>query len=636
MKILFIVESPAKANTIRKILSTIDPENEYIVKATMGHIRDLEKKKIGVDIETGTFAPNFVLLYNKKVLVSTLKQCIKECDMVYIATDMDREGEGIAWHVNEVLKLTNAKRVTFSEITEEGLSSALKNAHHINNNIVNAQITRRIIDRIVGYKMTPLLWSEFGIPKLSSGRVQTAVLKLIVDNTKQLKSMVPYYVINVDFKGIGTATCTKHFDSLESATKSCGTSFKINKVVTRKRKDTPSLPFTTSTLQQTAYQKYGFSIDTTMKLAQSLYENSLITYMRTTSTTLSHKARNTIHQLQGLALDNSVLQDESGAHECIRPTFSKQNQEIADINEKKLYDLIYHRTLRSCTPARQKSEDSFVIENDEGFLFTLTISPQKNAHYELIVESVVIKEKMPHIAFNEATLIKRMDEAGIGRPSTYVSTFDRLYKQKYIEKKVVVQECKSWNTDGVALPIVSDKQKILIPTTLGENIIEYFDKHFSEIIDTKFTKNLELKLDGIENGTIPSSIIMQEFWIRFSKLINDIPIPTKPIPTVVGGEKKITTFMYNIEGQQYQVRTTRYGPVIENVEEKQFISLNAFLNQYDKTIETITKQDVTFLLSFPRKSKNGLINYGRFGFYIKSDDGSSTTLTKEDLECISL
>lgn len=629
MKILFIVESPTKANTIRKLLTEVDPGNEYIVKATMGHVRDLEKKTLAVDVENGSFNCHFAIMDKKKQVITQLKQEAKECDMIYLASDMDREGESIAWHLVDVMKSSLPfKRITFNEITEEGIAAGLNNLHDINFNIVNAQIARRVIDRIVGFKMTPLLWKAFGISKLSSGRVQTAVLKIIVENERLVNECVPYYNIQCEFEGgVGLGTSVQRFDTVDAARealvemKDC--EVRVISSVTRRRKEHVSA-FTTSTLQQVAFQKCGFSVETTMRLAQNLYENGLITYIRTTSSCLSNKALEKIKELGGGSSGGSA---NVGAHEAIRPTFKKL--EIACANEQKLYDLIYHRTLRSCSSKEIKEE---VIELGVGGLVFNVVKKKwsVDALGEITIASTRVKEKFAHVSLNEGTLIKLMEELGIGRPSTYCSTLERLYKQKYIEKQASVEKHWEWNLGRLReYSVTNRKYKVLVPTLLGKSIIEFFNKNFADIIDVNFTKSLENRLDEIENGGISSKIILQEFWIRFSKMLDSVP-PLGESDTV-GSEKKVCTFMYNIDGKKFQVRTTKYGPVIENVEEKQFISLNAYLKQSHKTLESLTKQDVMFLISFPKKCEDGIISYGRFGFYMTAPDKTTCTLSLEDV-----
>ena len=623
MKILFIVESPAKCITIQKILSIIDPENQYIVKATIGHIRDLEKNKLAVDVNNG-FSCTYVFLDKKKQIINALKKEIKECDCVYLATDMDREGESIAWHVNEILKPQCLKRLTFNEITENGITQALKDAHDINMNIVYAQIARRIIDRIVGFKITPMLWKHFGISKLSSGRVQTTVLKLIVENYKQ-KADVKYNIVG-DFTGLGSYTSKISFSSLNEAydvLSLCNDNGTYN-VTTRKYKENPPPPFTTSTLQCTTFQKYGLSIDTTMKIAQTLYESGAITYMRTSSTTISTEA---CAKLETIVDKPTYRQAHiSGAHEAIRPTFkvTPAHYQKWNYSTQKIYDLIYNRTIKSIGPTKVLLET--VVDYGEKIQF---IIPGRVS--VLQAPTLTIIETNNAQPFTEGTLVKRMEDLGIGRPSTYVSTMERLYKHKYVEKEIVRLEQRVWNSEKQELaPVILPKQKILLPTFLGIEIITFFENNFSEIIDIGFTKTMEMKLDQIENGSVNFLEILQEFWLRFSKLLNQMPVLSISNSCIQNDQN--FSFMYNINNVQYKVRTTRFGPVIENVEDKKFISLGAYLKQSNKNIEDITKQDLVFLLSFPMTFDKGTLNYGRFGFYAISSIGKTVTIPKEWFE----
>ena len=630
MKILFIVESPTKANTIRKILNEVDPTNEYIVKATMGHIRDLDKKTLAVDIDNGSFNCHFAIMDKKKQIISQLKQDAKDCDIIYLASDMDREGESIAWHLVDILKNVPFKRLTFNEVTEDGISVALRNLQDINYNIVNAQIARRIIDRIIGFKMTPLLWKSFGISKLSSGRVQTTVLKLLVENKNNVNECVPWYNIQCEFdSGIGMGTSTQRFETLEEAHDALismkDLEVRVVSCKTRRRIDNVSA-FTTSTLQQVAFQKCGFGVETTMKLAQNLYENGLITYVRTTSSSLSNKA---LDKIKELGVKSTHIQTQTHAHEAIRPTF--KNLEISCANEKKLYDLIYHRTLRSCSPKEIKED---VIELAIGSVIFNSVRKKGEVIGDKInIISTRVNERFAHVSLNEGTLVKLMEELGIGRPSTYCSTLERLYKQKYIEKIASIEKHWEWNSGLLKeYNTINRKHKVITPTLLGESIIDFFTKNFSDIIDVAFTKNMENKLEEIENGGISSKIILQEFWIRFSKMLDTMPCHDHDDSLV---EKKVCTFMYNIDGKKYQVRTTKYGPVIENVDERHFISLNPFLKQSNKTLESLTKQDVMFMISFPRKCDEGTICYGRFGFYMLAPDNSTYALGIEDVLLLS-
>jgi len=617
MKILFVVESPSKANTIKKILSVVDPDNEYVVIATLGHIRDIDKKTLGIDLET--FECTYTQVEGRKTIIQSLRQAAKDCRFVYLASDNDREGESIAWHVAEVLKLGpgKAKRVTFNEVTEEGIAQGLKDMHDISTNVLHAQMTRRIIDRMVGYNMSPLLGREFNVQKLSSGRVQSACLKMIVDREHQGFNQYTQFDI-----GVGKPLVTEHiripFEILESEVE-----WRVVKVEKKKRKESPPLPFTTSTMQQEAFRKLGFNIDVTMALAQDMYEIGAITYMRTSSTSISGQGMSLIKQ--HLGLDGTPL-GSGTTHEAIRPTFKQL--EMPSEKHTKLYNLIMKRTAGACGHAKVFTDFHVTVTAGTGLhTFSGVCSKEPNTDHEVKVVEMGLTPKVTML--NEGSLVKMLDELSIGRPSTYVSTLERLYKQKYIVKELPKIVPMVW-THG-KLVATEGHNRVLVPTALGTQVVEYLDKYFGEIIDTTFTRNLELRLDEIENGSVDYKDIVNEFWLRFSKYVNNVPthtyeeIYTKQI-------KANSSFVYCIDGIKYNVRSTRYGPVIENPEEKQFISLSSFMGLAGKTLEQVSKGDVSFLLTFPRPTRDGdgLINYGRFGFYIsESSAGRNLSVPKE-------
>ena len=642
MKYLFIVESPTKASTLKKILSTIDPDNEYIIKATLGHLRDLDKKRLSINMDDGAFTPSYVNLDKKKHIVAQLKLASKDCDAIFLASDNDREGESIAWHCLELLKKviragTQFKRIVFNELTNEAIITALEKATVINMNLVNSQTTRRIIDRLVGFKMTPFLWKEFD-PKLSSGRVQTATLKLIVDLQESETNDNDGFKIKIMCSEY-TGTSVESY-KLEEAKGLLNIIFNANYTIhtsnqqVTKRKEKPCVPFNTSTLQQAAYDKFGQGISKTMEQAQELYELGLITYIRTTSTSMSSKARSTLDAIckekKKAIGGNSDEEISDLAHEAIRPTF--QQIDIAKPECKRLFNLIYERAMKSRLSCKNITETSFQLSAICG-----TISFMCKSRKKLCTDNVVFKlptnETYAQIIgareekqLNEGSLIALLDKCGIGRPSTYVSILDRLYKQKYI---------RSMNVEDIIYSASDEKKrkrKIIVPTALGIDVVKFLEKQFAEIVDPDFTRIMEFKLDEIENGNICMKDVLQEFWLRFSKILSSANLTTNEGETEKTSNQS-STFVYHINNLKYQVRTTRFGPVIEYLGEKKlFISLNSYLAIKQIGINDLTKNDVAFLLSFPRPlpSLPGChVNYGRFGFYITDENNQSISIPKE-------
>lgn len=635
MKILFIVESPTKANTIKKLLDDIDGNNEYIVKATLGHVRDLDKKGLGVDLST--FECTYTLLDGRKKLLQGLKTEMKGCESVYIASDNDREGEIIAWHLMEVLQPKCYKRVTFNEVTADGLKLALANLHDIRPNIVNSQMTRRIIDRIVGYNFSPLLGREFDVSmsKISSGRVQSACLKLLVDREQKREAMVnepvtykAYAKLDIGLARLLTVYCN-NIDNFETV---LNNKWSIKHIESKRRKLIPNAPFTTSTLQQEAYKRLGFSIETTMTLAQNLYEIGAITYIRTTSSAISEHGKTLIQKQLGSNFHVEKTGSlKIGAHEAIRPTF--KNLDMNSDKHVKLYDLIMKRTLDAFGSVKISTDLHITLQVGEGtdvWVGTYENCKSIPTKVDSIIE-IGLKGTSPVPSrFNEGSLVKELEDMGIGTPSTFVSTISKLLKHGFIvkEEEAPLNLDMVWDIESskmVKLPKKGRKGKELVPTVMGVKTIEFLSEHFNEIIDVGFTKTLEARLDQIEHGMVEYKDILQEFLLRFSKHLNMVP-QSGHVKTFSDTKTSVASFVYFINDKKYIVRSTRYGPVIEK-EEKQFISLQGFLTITGKQIEHVSKSDVAFLTSFPKPTndRKHIVNYGRYGFYVSSENNATNT-----------
>jgi DNA topoisomerase-1 len=493
-------------------------------------------------------------------------------------------------------------------------------------NMVNSQMARRIIDRLVGFKMTPFLWKEFGLNKLSSGRVQTAVLKIIVDLAKQ----DPLYFIKASFSELFYGELNTNFSSFLEAKELLPMLFNAQYSIVEstikksKKKETPAPAFTTSTLQQAAFEKFGQGIEKTMEQAQELYECGMITYIRTNTPHMSASACKKL----GANQDCDVTLDT--AHEAIRPTF--QEFELTKPECKRLYKLICDRALQSCGPSRVIIENEFQVQSNCG-KFIFNCKTRKKALKKINADDLKIKEiKMVknHESFTEGSLVSHLDAIGIGRPSTYVPILQRLYKQKYIKSVP--------NHEIIYEPLKEKKirkHKVIIPTELGVKIVKFLDQHFTEIINVEFTKSMEMKLDEIENGALCFKSVIQDFWLRFDRLIKSCPCEVDTSSDCIQQDiqPSSSTFVYNINNLKYEVHTTRYGPVIEFLgEKKQYISLNSYLSLINKQIGDITKNDVAFLISFPKpmpQLPGCILHYGRYGFYIMDDNNQTITIPKE-------
>jgi DNA topoisomerase-1 len=667
-KNLVIVESPAKAKTIEKFLG-----DGFTVKSSFGHIRDLAKGDSAIDIEKG-YLPNYTISTDKKKIVTELKKLAKDADMVWLASDEDREGEAISWHLSEVLGLKpdNTKRIVFHEITKSAILHAIDNPRDINNNLVKAQQARRVLDRLVGFQLSPVLWRKVK-PSLSAGRVQSVAVRLIVEREKQIED----FVSSSSFKMQGSfsesgksirADLSKRPPSLEDANAfltSCkGAEFKVGTIKTVPAKRYPSAPFTTSTLQQEASRKLGYNVSRTMMLAQRLYENGHITYMRTDSVNLSDFARKsaqqTITQEFGDSYSNprkySTKSDSAQeAHEAIRPTNFDKNIAGDDDAQRRLYQLIWKRAIASQMSDAQLERTTIDIVNSnnsdifkakgevikfDGFLKVYLegsddeneeedsgLLPQviEGQSLDLIEIKATQRYTRPPARFTEASLVKRLEELGIGRPSTYAPTISTVQKRGYVVKDEIEGKSRSYDLlilkdnqidkEKLTENYGADKNK-LHPSDIGRVVTEFLIEHFSEIMDFGFTASVEKEFDEIAEGMKNWSQMIDDFYQPFSKNV------TKTLENAgrATGERALGNDPKT--GKPIIARIGRFGPMVQigeqNDEERpRFASLSKGQN-----INNITLEEAVDLFKMPRilgtyEDKDVKANIGRFGPYVQ-------------------
>ena len=673
MENLVIVESPAKAQTFQKYLG-----KDFTVKASFGHIRDLQDKKLSVNVDKG-FEPEYVVPADKRRVVAELKKAAAEAGTVWLASDEDREGEAISWHLCETLGLDPArtKRIVFHEITKDAIQNAVKNPRTIDMNLVNAQQARRVLDRLVGFELSPVLWRKIQ-PKLSAGRVQSVALRLIVDREKEIMAYTnePYYRVDAVFHPEGTpgsvkvkATLGTRFNSLEEARKfledSIGARFTVGSLESKETSRFPAPPFTTSTLQQEAARKLHFPVSVTMRIAQSLYERGLITYMRTDSTNLSSLALGTSKKF---ILDNfgeeyahprqfrTHSKGAQEAHEAIRPTFIENTTIEGSAQEQKLYNLIWKRTVASqMADARvlntaikvdsDKREEKFNIQAAQvlfdGFLKLYmegtddetgdseeTVLPP--VHVGDVMESKGITAECKFTQapprYSEATLIKKLEELGIGRPSTYAPTISTLTTGRgYIIKgdkegtKVPVTNLALKNgvvSENSKVEIVGAEKGKLLPQEIGMIVTDYLVQNFPDILDYDFTANVEKDFDRIAEGEQVWNAVIGSFYSPFHHKVEDVL-----------GDHQYSKVSREIgidpsDGQPVIARFGQFGPYVQKGEgeKRQFASL-----EKGQLIETLTLEDALKLFRLPRtvgsfEGQDVIATKGRFGPYIKHGD----------------
>lgn len=672
-KNLVIVESPAKAKTIEKFLG-----KDFKVMSSYGHIRDLKKKDLGIDIEHD-FKPVYEVPADKKKVVDELKKAAKEADTVWLASDEDREGEAISWHLYQTLDLAkkDTKRIAFHEITKDAILNAIDNPRNIDVNLVDAQQARRVLDRIVGFELSPILWKKVK-PALSAGRVQSVAVKLIVEREKEVQSFVSeasYRVVAIFTKDVDgqkqeiKAELNKRLSTKEEAIafleKLKEASFSIENVETKAVKKSPAAPFTTSTLQQEASRKLGFPVSVTMMVAQKLYESGKITYMRTDSVNLSSLALNTARQEiessygKNYSKTRTFATKSKGAqeaHEAIRPTFMSEHTVSGTAQEKKLYELIWKRTLASqmadaeldrttITINISNSDMKFAVSGEvlkfDGFLHVYLegtddedIDNETNLLPAVIVNELLqMKETTATERFTqrparytEASLVRKMEELGIGRPSTYAPTISTILNREYVAKSNLEGTEREYNILTLANDKISDKTKTeitgadknkLIPTDIGMVVNEFLQEYFSGIIDYNFTANIEKRFDQIAEGKVDWTKAIKNFYTEFHPIVeatNNMQTDKKVGERILGNDPKT--------GKQVSVKIGRFGPMVqigttEDEEKPTFASL-----QKDQSITTITLEEALKLFDLPREigmfeDKKVTIGVGRFGPYIK-------------------
>ncbi|MCG7281729.1 type I DNA topoisomerase [Chryseobacterium taklimakanense] len=665
-KNLVIVESPAKAKTIQKYLG-----KDFEVKSSFGHIRDLPKKGMGIDL--ATFTPDYEVSADKKKLVTELKAAVKKAETVWLASDEDREGEAIAWHLADELKLKdeNTKRIVFHEITKNAILKAIENPRKIDQNLVNAQQARRILDRIVGFEMSPVLWKKVKTG-LSAGRVQSVAVRLVVEREQEIRDFKPTSTFKIEgiflneSKQEISAKLKGDFKEENDAeaflNQSKDTEFKVLNVETKPGTRSASAPFTTSTLQQEASSRLGYNVTTTMRLAQRLYEEGYITYMRTDSVNLSQEAINgaksQIISEFGEEYSNprkftTKSASAQEAHEAIRPTdFSVKS--IGDVQLNKLYQLIYRRTLASQMSNAKIEKTVIEIGNSklpyqfeaqgevivfEGFLKAYGITknededdeenekllPKVTAGEILTYKKIEATEKFtkPAARYTEAGLVRKLEELGIGRPSTYAPTIQTIQNREYVDKREILPQereiVKMTLTKDVKKQIVNEKfggdKNKFVPTDIGEVVNEFLTNNFAEILDYGFTAKVEQDFDDIANGSEKWKEVLGEFYKEFHPKIEDVEENADRATgeRLLGKDPKT--------GKNVYARMGRYGAMIQigeqDDEQKTFASI-----MQNQNIATITLEEALelFKLPFDLQDFEGQpvsVAVGRFGPYVK-------------------
>ena len=681
-KNLVIVESPAKAKTIEKFLG-----KDFEVLSSYGHIRDLKKKDFSVDIEHN-YKPIYEIPADKKKLVETLKQEADKADMVWLASDEDREGEAIAWHLFEVLKLKpeKTKRIVFHEITKDAILHAIENPRDIDLNRVDAQQARRVLDRIVGFELSPVLWKKVK-PALSAGRVQSGAVRLIVEREREISAFKPeaaYRVIGEFLLPGGEllkaelSQRLKTEDEAKALLEACKTAqFSIGDVTVKPAKKSPAAPFTTSTLQQEAARKLGFSVAQTMMVAQRLYEAGHITYMRTDSVNLSSLAINTTKDEIVKTLGERYLhirnyhthtKGAQEAHEAIRPTYISHHEINASSQEKRLYELIWKRTIASqmsdaelekttATISVSGRKEHFVAVGEvlkfDGFLKVYMESTDDESDAEgndkmlpalakgdvLALSSVTATERFSQAParYTEASLVRKLEELGIGRPSTYAPTISTIQQREYVEKgdrkgterkyrMLTLHDGKIESGEKTELT-GADKGKLL-PTDIGVVVNDFLTEYFPDILNYNFTANVEQQFDDIAEGKTVWNDEIDHFYKLFHPVVESalaLRLEHKVGERVLGTDPK--------SGRPVSVKIGRFGPLVqigtpEDTEKPLFASLLK-----GQSMSTITLEEALKLFDLPRtlgdfEGKTVVVGIGRFGPYIRHD-GKYVSLPKE-------
>ena len=674
-KNLVIVESPTKAKTIEGFLG-----KEYTVKASQGHVRDLNKNTLSVDIDKN-FEPEYEIPDDKKALVAELRKLSKAADTVWLASDEDREGESISWHLYEVLDLKkkDTKRIVFHEITKSAITNAIENPRDINMGLVNAQQARRVLDRLVGYELSPLLWKKVK-PALSAGRVQSVAVRLIVEREEEIKNFVQTSAYRITaqftFQKDGQeynlfAELPHRFDTEEETRnflEQCvNAGYKVDSIEKKPATRYPAPPFTTSTLQQEAARKLGFSVANTMRIAQQLYESGKITYMRTDSVNLSSlalgMAKKEIMENYGAEYVktrqyHTKTKGAQEAHEAIRPTYLNQHTIKGTADERKLYELIWKRTIASQMADAQmertnvnigiSTNDKQFVATGEVILFdgflkvymesfdddraedTAAILPPIEVGTSLDLEKMEAQQRYTRhpLRYTEASLVKKMEELGIGRPSTYAPTISTIQKREYVTKGDVKGEPQNYQIITLKNNKISDKmgkenygaeKGKLLPTDIGILVNKFLTQYFESIIDYNFTANVEKEFDKIAEGECEWNTMIKEFYKNFHQQV----VSTTENSGKFSGEKLLG--VDPATGKNVYVKVGRFGPVAqigdtESEEKPRFAGLKK-----DMSIENVTLEEVLKLFDFPRilgefEGKEITVAVGRFGPYIRHDN----------------
>ena len=666
-KNLVIVESPAKAKTIEKFLGA-----DFQVESSYGHIADLPSKEIGVDVENG-FKPKYEVSADKKALVAKLKTLSKKAEMVWLASDEDREGEAISWHLYEELGLVKSKtkRIVFHEITKNAILKAIDNPREIDYNLVNAQQARRVLDRLVGYELSPVLWRKIK-GGLSAGRVQSVSVRLIVERERDIQnfnSSGTYSVVAEFVNEAGKvfkAKLPKNFNTKKEAedflAKNIGSIYKVADLETKPTKKTPTGPFTTSTLQQEAARKLYFPVGITMQLAQRLYEAGLITYMRTDSVNLSKDAMEAaqaeIIRSYGkeFSKPRTFVNKSKGAqeaHEAIRPTDMSRHTVNIDRDQARLYDLIWKRTLASqMSDAELQRTNVKIVANNhqdvfsasgevikfEGFLKVyLEGNDDDDDEQEGMLPAMKVNEKLgnnyitaterfsqPPARYTEAALVKKLEELGIGRPSTYAPTISTIINRSYVEKGTLDGVERKYTqlklesnkvSDTILIEKTGSNKGKLIPTDIGNIVTDFLVKNFNNILDYNFTAKVEQDFDEIAEGNIDWTKMMQEFYDEFHPTVKNVEENAER----ESGERILGN--HPESGKPVSVRLGKFGPMAQigapDDEDKKFASLLA-----EQNIGNITLEEVLNLFLLPKnlgtyKGEEVEVSNGRYGPYIR-------------------
>ena len=681
MNNLVIVESPAKAKTIEGFLGS-----DYVVRSCFGHIRELPKKGDPIDVENN-FKPTYVVPQDKKKVVGELNSIAKKCSTVWLATDEDREGEAISWHLVHALnlKIENTKRITFNEITKKAVLRAVDSPREINNDLVNSQQARRILDRIVGFELSPVLWRKVR-PNLSAGRVQSVTVKLIVERENKIQGHKPVetYKVVGDFKAKGIsfkAELTSNLSNLNDAEAfldaAVGKTFSVKKITQKPGKRTPSAPFITSTLQQEASRMLGFSVSRTMSVAQRLYESGKITYMRTDSVSLSNDAMNAAQQQITRDYGSNYCnprkyqnknKSAQEAHEAIRPTNFGESSIGDGSPEDRLYGLIWRKTMASQMSDAEIERTTIEIGHDQqtqnlntvgevikfdGFLKVYGNTDAKAADQlpdlsqgdNLETEQISATQKFsrPPARFTEASLVKKLEELGIGRPSTYAPTIKTIQDRQYVELKdlegidrsiqQLVLKDDEVKENNFTEKFGADKKK-LFPTTTGEVVNDFLNKHFKDIMDYNFTADIEKELDSIANGEMQWTEMLSSFYKPFHTNI----IHTQENAERANGERLLGEDPKT--GEPVFVKLGKYGPLAQigdtadEDKKPKFASLKQSQN-----IKTISLEEALKLFDYPKligdyKGDEVFIKLGRFGPYIQCGKENVSVPKGTDLDLI--